>query len=186
MNETPEAIHGTSDESMTAIDVVRTERLRLEPVTMDDVVLHAELDSDPEVMQYITGGKPTPQSELVEIIRGAIGNRWIARDAAEEFVGWFSLPARGPREAELGYRLRRTMWGNGYASEGARAVIEFGFDRLGLDRIWAQTMTVNDRSRRVMEACGMTFVRTFHLDWPETIAGTEHGDVEYEIRRPQR
>jgi len=63
------------------------------------------------------------------------------------------------------------------------ALIDFGFSVRGLDRIWAQTMTVNQRSRRVMEACGMTQVRTFRMDWPEVIDGTEYGDVECEIRR---
>ena len=58
------------------------------------------------------------------------------------------------------------------------------FADAGVDRVWAQTMTVNTASRRVMERCGLTFVRTFFETWPgEPIDGSEHGDVEYEIRR---
>ena len=162
-------------------EVIETERLRLTPITMDHVDLLVELDSDPEVMRYITGGRPTPRDEVAEIVRGAIGHRGIARDDDGDFVGWFGLASRGAREAELGYRLCQAVWGKGYASEGVRALIDLGFAERGLDRIWAQTMTVNVQSRRVMEACGMTYVRTFHMEWAETIEGTEQGDVEYEI-----
>jgi RimJ/RimL family protein N-acetyltransferase len=46
-------------------------------------------------------------------------------------------------------------------------------------------MTVNARSRRVMERCGLRYVRTFHLEWPEPIEGTEEGDVEYELTKAE-
>ena len=85
--------------------------------------------------------------------------------------------------AELGYRLRRAYWGRGLATEGSRALVAYGFDRLGLRRIVAQTMTVNAASRRVMEKAGLAYVRTFHLEWPEAIEGTELGDVEYGVER---
>ena len=44
-------------------------------------------------------------------------------------------------------------------------------------------MTVNTASRRVMERCGLRYVRTFHLEWDDPIEGTEHGDVEYELTK---
>ena len=50
-------------------------------------------------------------------------------------------------------------------------------------RIWAQTMTVNQASRRVMERVGLEFVRTFFGEWDDEIPGGEHGDVEYELTR---
>ena len=55
----------------------------------------------------------------------------------------------------------------------------------GVQRVWAQTMTVNTRSRAVMERCGMRFVRTFVGDWGPKFDGAEHGDVEYEITRSE-
>ena len=69
------------------------------------------------------------------------------------------------------------------ATEGAKELIDLAFASLGADRVWAQTMTVNTASRRVMEHCGLRYVRTFHLEWAEPIAGTEHADVEYEMTR---
>jgi RimJ/RimL family protein N-acetyltransferase len=165
------------------VDCLETERLTLWALTLDDVDLLVALDRDPEVMRYINGGRPTPRAETEAVVRRSLGHRWLAYERSTgAFVGWFGLrPSGDPRERELGYRLRREAWGNGYASEGGRALIGVAFTQLGVSRVWAQTMTVNARSRRVMEHCGMRFVRTFHLEWPEPIAGTEFGDVEYEL-----
>ena len=86
---------------------------------------------------------------------------------------------------ELGYRLHQAAWGNGYATEGSRALIDKGFQDLGLERVPATTMAVNTGSRRVMEKAGLSFVRHFSQEWPETIEGSEHGDVVYELTRAQ-
>lgn len=163
-----------------------TERLRLRSLTMDDVDVLVELDRDPEVMRYITGGRPTPRAEVEATVARSLGHRWLAYERATGgFVGWFGLrPTDDPDERELGYRLRREAWGKGYATEGSRHLIAYAFDTLGVRRVWAQTMTVNARSRAVLERCGMRYVRTFHLEWDEPIEGTELGDVEFEILSP--
>ena len=112
---------------------------------------------------------------------------WAAIEKSTgEFVGWFHLrpPKRGrPDEAELGYRLRRSAWGKGYATEGSRALIRKAFTELDVKRVVAFTMAVNLASRRVMEKAGLVHVRTFNETWPDPIPGTEHGEVEYELRR---
>jgi RimJ/RimL family protein N-acetyltransferase len=169
------------------IDRFDTERMRLRLLTLEDAALIVELDSDPEVMRYITGGRPTTLDEAEVVVRQEIGHRWIAFDrVTDEFLGWFGLRMTNPGVFELGYRLRRRAWGRGLATEGARTLVDYGFDVLGADRIWAGTMTVNARSRRVMEKCGLRHARTLHLDWPEYIDGSEEGDVEYELRREDR
>lgn len=101
---------------------------------------------------------------------------------------WFHLrpPAKGkPDEPELGYRLRRSAWGRGYASEGSLALVDLAFTDLGASRVYAETMAVNRASRRVMEKTGLRFVRLFHADWPVRIPGDEEGDVEYAITREE-
>jgi RimJ/RimL family protein N-acetyltransferase len=103
-----------------------------------------------------------------------------------EFLGWFEFypwKDAGPDEVELGYRLRKSAWGKGYATEGSRALIRKGFTELGVQRVVAETMVVNAASRRVMEKAGLTHVRTFHQEWPERIGGDEHGDVEYALTK---
>jgi RimJ/RimL family protein N-acetyltransferase len=82
----------------------------------------------------------------------------------EEMIGVTGLRhlADGP-EIEVGYRFLERCWGNGYATEAARAAIAFGFDELGLERIVAVTLPTNRASRRVMEKCGLTFVGVVHV-----------------------
>ena len=174
-------------------DPVDTERLRFRRLTGADLGLLAELDGDPEVMRYLTGGPATPPSRQQAILArilgeydGGVPGRWLAHDAETgAFLGWFGLDSdtSPPDERELGYRLRRAAWGRGLATEGARALLDFGFGELGLQRIWAQTMAVNLRSRRVLASAGLRHVRTLHLHFDDPIPGHEQGEVEYEINR---
>ena len=173
---------------------LQTERLILRRFTEADADALYELDGDPEVMRFVTGGKSTPRDEIeTEVLpafldyyeRFAGFGFWAAIEKSTgEFLGWFHFrppPSGGSDEVELGYRLRRSAWGKGYATEGSRALIRKGFTEFGVERVVAETMAVNIASRRVMEKSGLTHVRTFHQEWPERIEGSEHGDVEYAL-----
>jgi RimJ/RimL family protein N-acetyltransferase len=181
------------------VDVfLETDGLVLRRFTADDVENLVELDADPEVMRYINGGRPTPREEIEDEVlpaflryyeRTAGFGFWAAQERATgAFVGWFHLrpaPESPPGEAELGYRLRRSAWGKGYATEGSRALVDKAFAELGVERVVASTMVVNVASRRVMEKAGLKVVRVFHAEWPERIEGDEHGDVEYALLRSE-
>jgi RimJ/RimL family protein N-acetyltransferase len=173
---------------------LETDRLLLRYAVAADAEHLYALNSDPEVMRYLTAKPATRESIETEVmprfLAGSNGGEprcWIAIEkGSNAFIGGFMLdtPEDGPPdEAELGYRLRLAAWGRGYASEGSRAVIAKGFAAFDLNRIWAQTMAVNLRSRRVMEKAGLTYVRTFHLEWDDPLEGTEHGEVEYALTR---
>jgi RimJ/RimL family protein N-acetyltransferase len=177
---------------------LETERLLLRRFTEDDVDELVELDGDFEVMRYVTGGRPTSREEIeTEVMPAFLGyyerytgfGFWaVVEKATGEVLGWFHLRPENPDrpdEVELGYRLRRSGWGKGYATEGARALIAKGFAELGVKRVYATTMVVNIASRRVMEKAGLRFVRTFHQPWPYAIEGDEEGDVEYALRRSE-
>lgn len=177
---------------------LETERLVLRRFTPADEDNLYELDSDPEVMRFLTGGRPTGRERIRdEILPRLLGQyqrpdglgRWAAVEKATgAFLGWFALepPERSDQDgAELGYRLRRAAWGTGYATEGSRALIRTGFTDLGVHRVFAETMAINTRSRRVMEKCGLRYVRTFHLDWDDPLPGTELGEVEYALTRDE-
>lgn len=183
---------------MTGAVHLTTPRLELRRFTADDVDLLVELDSDPDVMHFITGGRSTPREEIEsDVLPHYLG--WYERSdrygfwaAVEhesgEFLGWFHFrPERGAPEdePELGYRLRKAAWGKGYAAEGARALVDAGFRDHGVRRVVAQTMTVHIASRRVMEKAGLRLIRTFHQPWPDPIPGDEHGDVEYALTREE-
>ena len=177
---------------------LETERLVLRRFTAVDVELLVELDGDPDVMHFITGGRLTPRDEIENDVLPAFLD-YYARDAGfgfwaaiekstGRFVGWFHFrPAKDspPGEIELGYRLLKSAWGRGYATEGARALVDKGFAELGVERVVAFTMVVNIASRRVMEKAGLRFVRVFHEAWPYSIDGEEHGDVEYALLRSE-
>lgn len=167
-------------------ELVDTERMTLRPLTMDDVDLLVALDSDPDVMRFISGGKPSSRAETERIVQRSLGHRWVGfeRDTGE-FVGWFGIRPSTATSRELGYRLRRDSWGKGLATEGSRAVIAIAFTQPGVECVRAETMAVNAASRAVMERCGLRLVRTFHLEWDDPIEGTEHGEVEYEITKAE-
>ena len=106
--------------------------MRLRPITLDDVDALVALDRDPEVMRYLSGGRPTPRDEVVETIRAHLGCRWIGvHRVTNDFVGWFGLVPTRSAEYAIGYRLRRAVWGCGLATEGARALITLAFTELG-------------------------------------------------------
>jgi RimJ/RimL family protein N-acetyltransferase len=177
---------------------LETARLQLRRFTADDVENLVALDGDPAVMHFINGGRPTPREEIEnDVLPAFLGHYerhegygfWAATEKSTgRFVGWFHLrPEEGapPGEVELGYRLLRSAWGRGYASEGSRALIDKGFAELGVQRVVASTMVVNVASRRVMEKAGLRFVRAFHQPWPDYIEGEEQGDVEYALLRSE-
>ncbi|MFF4342669.1 GNAT family N-acetyltransferase [Kitasatospora sp. NPDC001540] len=111
------------------------------------------------------------------------------------FLGWAALrppssvglvgPERRDGDVELGYRLLPAARGRGYATEAAAALVRAAFAELGAERVVATTMTVNTASRRVLERVGLRHVRTFHVDWPDPIPGSEHGDVVHALTRAE-
>jgi len=167
---------------------LETERLALRRFTEDDMDHLFALHNDPDVMRFLNGGRPTQREEIEREYRERFAGDgyWAAVEKATgEFLGWFAFnqTERGPEEAKLGYRIKRSAWGKGYATEGSRALIRKGFTELGVRRVSAQTMAVNFASRRVMEKASLAYVRTSHLQWEEPLPGTEHGEVEYALTK---
>ncbi len=176
-----------------------TERLILRRLTEADADNLFELDSDPEVMRYLTGGIPHTREEIVDrVLPRFLGyyeryrqyGFWAAIERTSgEFLGWFHFrPYRNaPEEIELGYRLKRSAWGKGYATEGSRALIKKGFTEFGVGKIVADTLAGNVRSRRVMEAVGMKLEQAFVCDPDEFPAWSEEErrGVKYAISRVQ-
>ena len=177
--------------------VLTTPRLAIRQFTEDDVDNLFNLNSDPGVMRYL--GRPGSREALRdEIIPFHLGiyqrfdrlGTWAAESASNgEFLGWFHFRAEDGdiTNIDLGYRLRRSAWNRGYATEGSKALIDMGFTDLSVQRVFAHTMTTNAASRRVLEKCGLTIVRTVPYEGPhaDIIDGAGHGEVEYALTRPE-
>ncbi len=138
-------------------------------------------------MRFLNGGhavdreKADPDSPFL-MPNGTEPHLWTARHTADgAFVGWFCLWRDSETQAELGYRLRRSAWGQGLATEGAAALVDWGFKSAGYDKVVSNTMTVHQGSRRVLEKMGFSHTRT--VDSPDSFPGAEHGEVWYELRR---
>jgi RimJ/RimL family protein N-acetyltransferase len=144
---------------------LETLRLELREFVAADFADLYRLDSDPRVMRYIGDGRPssreTVASTLGKVIRYPtlypdLGIWRAARRDTGAFVGWFSLKYAGRSpDVEIGYRLLPQAWGNGYATEGATALLAYGFDDVGLDRIIGITHPANGASQRVLAKAGL-------------------------------
>jgi RimJ/RimL family protein N-acetyltransferase len=159
--------------------LLETDRLYLRRLLPEDVQLLHELDSDPEVMRFISKGETTPLARMeTDIMPRVLGyyrawppqGFWIAHLCdSNDWVGWFHLrPDKiSPEEMEIGYRLKRSAWGRGLATEGSRALVQRAFGEWGYGKVCARTLTVNMASRRVMEKAGLQFKTEFL--WPESV-----------------
>jgi RimJ/RimL family protein N-acetyltransferase len=165
---------------------LETQRLLLRRFTMADADNLVSLDADPDVMRFVNGGIPTSRDEIEhEVLPAFLGyyeryqgyGFWaVIEKATGDFAGWFHFRpghAAAPGEVELGYRLRRSSWGRGYATEGSRALIRAGFTEFGVRRVTAEAMAANTASRRVMEKAGLRLVRSYRLPWPDSGHGEE-------------
>jgi RimJ/RimL family protein N-acetyltransferase len=155
----------------------RTERLLLRPWTDADLDAFAALNADPEVMQHFPGVLARSESdEQAGRIRRHFDEHGFGLWAIElpgvsPFIGFVGLmtprfEAHFTPSVEVGWRIARAWWSRGYATEGARASIAAGFERLGLDAIVSMTVPANVRSRRVMEKLGMTHDPADDFDHP--------------------
>lgn len=185
--------------------LLETERLILRRFTESDARPLFDLDNDRDVMRYINGGTPTAfdvvENELLpsflryDELLPVFGFWAMVEKNTLNFVGWVSLrfADENPLAATLGYRLRKAAWGMGYATEGARALIDAGFRMSHIERVIATTYEENLASQRVMEKLGMTLVRRFRITADDlTDADTYHAssldlwdgdDLEYALTR---
>ncbi|HEY2841527.1 MAG TPA: GNAT family N-acetyltransferase [Pirellulales bacterium] len=145
---------------------LKTSRLSLRRWNDDDLSLFAELNADPLVMEHFPKRLDRAESDAAAArIRVHFDERgyglWaVSVVGGAPFIGFVGLNVPTFQAAftpciEIGWRLSRDHWGHGYATEAARAALDFGFDELNLDEIVSFTVPANVRSRAVMERIGM-------------------------------
>ncbi|TFC90895.1 MULTISPECIES: GNAT family N-acetyltransferase [Cryobacterium] len=151
---------------------IRTDRLLLRRWRESDLAPFAAMGEDPEVMRYFPA--PLTRAEGDALAARADGlfdthgyGLWALETRSTGdflgFAGLAPLPAfiPGPSGIEVGWRLARAFWGQGYATEAARAALGFAFGRLELEQVHAITAVINEPSRAVMERLGMTAMVEF-------------------------
>lgn len=162
-----------TDASSPAWPTLRTERLILRPWREDDLEPFAALNTDPEVMEFFPWALSRAQSDaMAERIRAHFTRAGFGLWAVEviggaPFIGFTGIqrPSFMPG-VEVGWRLARTAWGAGYATEAARASIAWGFAHLDLAEIIAMVVPDNLRSQRVMTKLGMRRDPSADFDHP--------------------
>lgn len=151
---------------MEVVPIIATQRLRLRAWRDEDLEPFASLNADPRVMEHFAKTLDRTESDArAARIRDHFARHGFGYWAVEvvgvaEFVGFVGLEV--PRFqahftpcVEIGWRFAYEFWGRGYATEAARATLEFGFRELGLDEIVSSTVPANRRSWSVMERLGM-------------------------------
>lgn len=146
--------------------IIETDRLYLRTWQPQDAEPYWAINQDPRVIEFLRG--VLTQDDVNQFIRGANQHQekwgftlWAAElKATGELMGFIGLnytdwSAHFTPAVEVGWRLGSQYWGQGYATEGAKAALDFGFNRIGLDEIVSFTVPMNKRSIRVMEKIGL-------------------------------
>ena len=148
---------------------LQTDRLLLRFWKEEDLDPFAKLNADPHVMEYFPSPlSKTESDQMVKRMQAGLEERGFGLWAASEirtqnFIGFIglnaveqsTLPVHFAPAIEVGWRLAFDYWGKGYATEGAKAALKYGFQALRLKEVVSFTAAQNKRSRRVMERIGM-------------------------------
>ncbi|KIC02882.1 GNAT family acetyltransferase [Flavobacterium sp. JRM] len=169
---------------------IETERLLLrEFLTTDDEGMF-ELDSNPNVHRYV-GNKPvTHIDESRAYIKNVLQQyqdngtgRWaVVLKETNTFIGWSGIKFitdtinNHQNFYEIGYRFIEEYWGKGYATEAGKAFIDYAFNEMKVDAIYAYADAGNSGSRSILEKLGLQYTNSFMLDGDE--------EVWYELKNP--
>lgn len=157
---------------------IETERLILRELLPTDIDAMYDLDSDPEVHKYL-GNKPvTDKAQIIEVINfvrqqyldHGIGRWAIIDKKTNDFIGWSGikfvtdLTNNHKNYYDLGYRLIRRYWGQGIATETAIASLDYAFNILNAEEVYASANIENIGSNKILQKIGLNFIETFYYE----------------------
>jgi RimJ/RimL family protein N-acetyltransferase len=170
--------------------LAETERLVLREWRAEDAAALFALTSDPEVMRHIGDRRPWDTVERAEAWLGRVAESYrergygfwavVEKSSGREVGSCGFGPQPGTGAPEFGYLYARHAWGRGYATEAGRAVMHYGFERLGFARVVACTTPEHTASQRVLEKLG------FHYVGNEVLEGDEDESAVYVSVNPDR
>lgn len=149
--------------------ILQTSRLLLREFTPDDADSFYRLNSNPNVIRY-TGDAAFETVGAAKAFLESYGDyrlngygRWAVIDKTNgEFLGWCGLKYDAhSNETDIGFRFFEKYWNEGYATESAKACVDYGFEQLGLTEIVGRAMISNTASIRVLEKIGLVFEKEF-------------------------
>lgn len=152
---------------------IETERLYLRSWTQEDLLPYIALNQDKEVMQFLPKlYNPEETREFYHLIQEEFKTRGfsffvIADKITNRFIGYtgfhhVQMDVISDDEAvEIGWRLHREFWGQGLATEAAKACLDYGFSVLKLKEVYSFTAKINHASEKIMQKLGMTFIKEF-------------------------
>jgi [ribosomal protein S5]-alanine N-acetyltransferase len=158
--------------------ITETERLIIREILPTDIDEMFELHSDPEVHSFLGNKTVTSKEQIVDIINfvrqqyieHGVG-RWAMIDKnTKEFLGWTGLEFvtketnNHKNYYDLGYRLIKRFWGQGFATESAFASLNYAFDQLNATEVYAMADCRNEGSNKILKKVGLTFIETFNLE----------------------
>jgi 3-dehydroquinate dehydratase/shikimate dehydrogenase len=164
------------------MSIITTERLILRPWRSEDLEPFAQLNADPRVMEYFPSTLSREESDRLaesnrsELLHEGWGKWAVSVPGAADFIGYIGLarveyPCPFAPTVEIGWRLAYDYWSKGYATEGAKAAIKYGFDKVNLTEIVSFTTVQNKRSQRIMEKLGMHHAPEDDFDHPKLPEG---------------
>lgn len=145
--------------------ILETARLRLRPLTLEDVPALQAVLGDPAAMEWYpapfdrTGVENWIKRNLDRYEHDGFGLWAMVLKATGEMIGDCGCTTQemeGKKAIEIGYHVRQDLWGNGYATEAARASMDYAFNKLGALRVISMIRPENTNSRRVAEKNGLT------------------------------
>lgn len=182
------------------INTIETERLYLRQWRASDFATFADMNADPEVMQYFPKLLTSKVSDIIankcqQLIADNGWGLWAVslkddEESSGDFIGFVGLNDTHANMSfapavEIAWRLHNNYWGQGYATEAARGSLNFAFTELGLEEVVSFTAVINKRSQLIMQRIGMTDTQDnfYHPALKATHPLAEH--VLYKISRQQ-
>ena len=163
------------DKPFTKVKTIETKRLILREFLPGDEVGMFELDSNSEVHKYLGNNPITTIEQAREIIenicrqyiKNGIGRWATIEKTSNQFIGWSGLKFITDVENnqtnfyDVGYRFMPQYWGKGYATESAKAALEYAFNTMNMKEVIGTCHEENKASRKALEKCGLKFVEKF-------------------------
>lgn len=144
--------------------ILETERIYLREFELTDAEAMFQLNDDWDVIKYTGDPAFSSEEEALEFLqnyddykRNGMGRWAVITKNTNQFIGWCGLKRHDNGMVDIGFRFFKTQWGKGYATEAARATLEYGFKTLNTPEIIGRAARENQASLKVLNKLGMTF-----------------------------